>query len=244
MTCDTMVFQLDIMPRICESFQACVCLEFLDLKLNHLSHEPLVPSQIPVVLPQLVQFSLYADTPDIIGSFMYMFDMPCLDHLKLRTGGYVTLNNPPYPYEQTITSILNFLDRNGNQIDRLWLDLYALLDMDLVRILQRVPNIDALDIQDKDVTLLMWNALTIHYDSQGRIQAGQNLRLTDICCVPPSRELDGCDYTGVFPCLPLLVDAPLGAAGWLGIPGTAPSQITFAGDPLPAEDIVYQDMMY
>ena len=51
MTCDTMVFQLDIMPRICESFQACVCLEFLDLKLNHLSHEPLVPSQIPVVLP-------------------------------------------------------------------------------------------------------------------------------------------------------------------------------------------------
>ena len=148
------------------------------------------------------------------------------------------------PYEEIITSILSFLDLNGGQINTLWLNMYALLDADLVRILQRVPNLDTLDIQDKDLTPLVLNALTIHYDSQGRVQAGQNLRLTDICCVPPSCELDGCDYTGVFPCLPLLVDAPLGAAGWLGIPGTTPSQITFAGDPIPAEDNVYQEVMY
>ena len=67
---------------------------------------------------------------------MYMFDMPCLDHLKLITGGYVTLNNPPYPYEQTVMSILNFLDRNGDQIDRLWLDLYALLGLEFLVLLQ------------------------------------------------------------------------------------------------------------
>ena len=237
MVCETAKFPPDVMRRVCESLQACACLEFLDIRFTFpYDGEPPLPSRLPVVFPQLMQFSLNADLPEIIGSFMNMFDMPRLDVLSLTVSEFRRTDDAPDPHGEIMASILSFLARNGDQIDRLYLEIFILPDPDLVRILQRVPNIQVLDIKDEDVTPLIWNALTIHYDSQGRVQAGQNLRLTDISCVASTRYLGNRDYTQVVPCLPLSVDAAHGAAGSLGVPGTATGQITFAGEPLPAEN--------
>ena len=232
------------MSRVCESLQACACLESLNLKFRLFLDKPFLISRVPIVLPHLMWFSLEANIPESVGSFINTLVVPRLDEFRFIAYGYRSAGDALSPYEEIITSILSFLDINSGQINILWLDMYALLDTDLVRILQWVPNLDTLDIQDKDLTSLVLNALTIHHDSQGHVQAGQNLRLTDICCVPPSHDLDHFDYTAVLPCLPLSINAPPSAAGWLGVPGTAPSQITFAGDPLPAENDVPPDVLY